>query len=653
MYARGEGWSPALLERDTALARLRARMGTRAPSFAERPLAPRFERLALLGTGSAGQVWRAYDRDLRREVALKILVGHAGMAALRAEAQSLAQLNHPNVVSVYDLVETAEGHALVMEFARGPTLREWLDQTTGQQRSRREALSMLVGIARGMAGMHNAGIVHRDIKPENVVLGELPRIVDFGLATSQSQADRTSVGTPAYLAPECLRGAPADARADVFSFGVLACEVLGGSRPFAGRTVTELLLSIAQDPADLSNVPWRDRHWIDTCLAKDPAKRWANASAVVELLETRLRRPRQLAWGAVAVSMVAVAAPAAFGALSRAQCVQGLQVSALPLHAATSPALSLNHDQLRGYLAVYRGVLEQVCAAPKTFTAARSCLASAKAHVNVVMGALATQEESQPNNWFALVADAPDPRECLQVQRDVVTTWRPGERAQWLQTFARARLSLFEGHPNEAQTTLKNLAEQAERAHDNEQAARARIAMGQRLQQAGTFAQAEEVLLAAREAALQGERPDVAAEAELHLVAVVGHGPAGTAKARELAAAARARMQGRTSPAFEARLEQNLGNVAQTAGEGRVALAHHRASLAGFLKLYGNAHYQTGAALITVGAALSSVGNADEAETFVRRGVEVTAATLGTLSPAYEEGLAALSIVQYQQHNFS
>ncbi|HTL34559.1 MAG TPA: protein kinase [Kofleriaceae bacterium] len=203
----------------------------------------------VLGSGGMGIVYRAYDPQLARSLAIKVVRRAGddtqGRARLVREAQALARLSHPNVCHVYDVGTEGEEVWLAMELIDGVQLRQW----AGERRQREEILSVLLGAAEGIAAAHNAGLVHRDIKPENVLVTRDSRaiVTDFGLARNEDAVNPNAstisadphltatgaiAGTPAYLAPEQLLGDPIDQRVDQFAWAVMAWELLTGSRPF-------------------------------------------------------------------------------------------------------------------------------------------------------------------------------------------------------------------------------------------------------------------------------------------------------------------------------------------------------------------------------------------------------------------------------------
>ncbi len=228
----------------------------------------RFPVLRRVGLGGMGVVYAAFDNELDRKVAIKLLrpgLGDDGTLLrdrLLREAKALARLSHPAIVQVYEAGEHDGQVYLAMEFVEGLTLRRWLEV---EPRSVRDVLDKFLQAGEGLAAAHAAGLVHRDFKPDNVVVGTdgRVRVLDFGLAlvgaegalVVEGELDRAAeldrltrtgalLGTPAYMAPEQLRGEPADARSDQFSFGVALYEALFGVRPFAGETFEQLSTAV-------------------------------------------------------------------------------------------------------------------------------------------------------------------------------------------------------------------------------------------------------------------------------------------------------------------------------------------------------------------------------------------------------------------------
>lgn len=260
--------------------------------------------LGLLGKGGMGEVYRAHDTRLARDVAIKVLP--ADVAAdperidrFRREARALAAISHPNIVTVYSVEQDGDVHFLTMELVEG----EGLDRLIAQQAMPLDrALQVAQAVVGALMAAHDKGIIHRDLKPANVVLSRsgTTKVLDFGLAKVRSSAvddARTQMateigvvlGTPAYMSPEQVSGLDVDCRTDMFSFGVLLYEMLTGVRPFAGRSPAELATSILRDaPAPLqslrSSVPLDIAGVVARCLEKDATARFVSMADVQRAL---------------------------------------------------------------------------------------------------------------------------------------------------------------------------------------------------------------------------------------------------------------------------------------------------------------------------------------------------------------------------------
>lgn len=270
-----------------------------------------YEILAPLGAGGMGEVFRALDPRLGREVAIKVLLPDFAadgerLKRFEQEARAVALLNHPNILHVYDTGLFEGMPYLVMELLEGETLR---DRMGGQPLPLRKALEIAIQIARGLAVAHDKGIIHRDLKPENIFV--LPdgrvKILDFGLAkllAAPSGETRTQafsvrsqltkvgavVGTAGYMSPEQVNGWTVDARSDLFSFGIIFWEMVSGRPPFHGNSVVETLHAILKDepaefPPQLSLPAALDRT-LRRCLEKHPKARFQSAQDLVFSLES-------------------------------------------------------------------------------------------------------------------------------------------------------------------------------------------------------------------------------------------------------------------------------------------------------------------------------------------------------------------------------
>ncbi len=262
----------------------------------------RHEIRARLGAGGMGEVYRAYDTRLQREVAIKVLGNRildrpGALQRVEQEARAVSALNHPNVVTLHDLGGDASFPYLVMELVEGDSVRQLLHGAWPLEL----LLHVAVQIADGLVAAHERGIVHRDLKPENVLVTRdwVAKIVDFGLAEfrvpatiaggGEDAVTRPLQGTAGYVPPEVLAGAPCDPRGDQFSFGAILYEMAAGTPPFAGAISLEALTrSLTTDPPPLAMVrpdlPADFIAAVERCLRKDPEERYASTRDLLEVL---------------------------------------------------------------------------------------------------------------------------------------------------------------------------------------------------------------------------------------------------------------------------------------------------------------------------------------------------------------------------------
>jgi serine/threonine protein kinase len=258
------------------------------------------EITALLGKGGMGEVYRARDLKLKREVAIKILPDEFSrdmdrVSRFQREAEVLASLNHPNIAAIHDLQEVAGTRYLVLELVEGETLA---DRILRGPVPVQEALKIAQEICQALEAAHEKGIIHRDLKPANVKItsdGKV-KVLDFGLAKTIQHAPANStlsnsptlsiaassagviLGTAAYMSPEQARGESTDARTDVFSFGCVLYEMLAGHQAFDGNTVSDILAGVLRVDPNFTLLPKnlspRIVEILRRCLEKHPKRRW-------------------------------------------------------------------------------------------------------------------------------------------------------------------------------------------------------------------------------------------------------------------------------------------------------------------------------------------------------------------------------------------
>jgi tetratricopeptide (TPR) repeat protein/predicted Ser/Thr protein kinase len=325
----------------------------------------RYVVLTPLGAGGMGVVVAAYDPELDRKVALKLLRDPRGGADARArllrEAQALAQLAHPNVVAVHDVGTVDERVYVAMEFIAGETLQGWLDRAP---RGWREVLRMALAAGDGLAAAHAAGLVHRDFKADNVMVGDdgRVRVMDFGLARATLSGEATPVGaaqvpggalgtaltrigalmgTPRTMAPEQWEGRETDARTDQFAFCVTLWEALHGAPPFAGDTLYALCHAVThgerRPPPPGSRAPAWLRHALDRGLSLAPDERWPTMAALLAALRDDPTRRRRWALAGASVALIAALGFAGWR-VDRGQRIAACEATATTIDEVWNPA---------------------------------------------------------------------------------------------------------------------------------------------------------------------------------------------------------------------------------------------------------------------------------------------------------------------------
>lgn len=394
----------------------------------------RYRSLRRIGAGGMGIVFEAHDTELDRPVALKLV--HASVAQssaaqerLRREAQAMARLSHPNVVTVYDVDSVHDRVFIAMELVRGTTMRAYV----GAQ-DWRHSLALLISAGRGLAAAHAASVIHRDFKPDNVLIGDdgSVRVGDFGLAertfdkailTSGSSPRMAAAGTAAYMAPERLHG-DSSALADQFAYCVSAYEVLEGVRPFPTAAEStphgHTSLEAASSPRrwTRSEIPARIRAVLDRGMRADPEARWPDLETLLQALADALGTRRKTFWIALALAVCGGTVLAVAAARTPAQAAAACEHDADTIREVWNPIVRASYLGTSNSLADatedvawfdrftdrWQSTARDVCAAPSSATASKTvrCLDDARTALAL---ALARTDRA---TWPVL----PDPRLC-------------------------------------------------------------------------------------------------------------------------------------------------------------------------------------------------------------------------------------------------
>lgn len=675
-------------------------IGARAESSfaAGTPLNPgdtigRYMILSLVGRGGMGEVFAAYDPDLERKVAIKLLrPGKAfdGRAAserqerLMREAQAMARVAHPNVIPVFDVGTFRDRIFIAMELVEGGTLRRWLRQ---KERGWREIVAMLREAGRGLAAAHQSGLVHRDFKPDNVLIGKdgRPRVTDFGLARP-SAPETTSIGTPgsanttgtdssagggtpAYMAPEQHAGHPADLRSDQYSFCVTLYEALYRQRWHEVRSTQAggqgkrgafALPTTGAVPGWVARIVFRG-------LSEDPAERYPTFDELLDELgkDPVARRRRRLA----SAGLVALVALAAFGAhrLSRREAMMcrgadaklagvwddAVKERAKQAFLATGKSYAaqtwaLTEKALDRYTHDWVAMHTEACEATRVrgeqaedvMSLRMICLDQSLSDVSALTRVLASADVGVVDRAAQAAAGLPSLSACSNVaalKAGVRLPDDPKLRAEiddLNRKMSEARAAQLTGKTREELTLASEVAAKAEALHYRPLQARALLLTGLALAKLGDNKRAEEHLR--RSVALAVAAGDVATEAEglAQLLFLVGYVDGRRDEAPwldELTRAALERLGG--SDKTETWRLNAVAAIASNAGDPERALALFRQAVETAQRVPGGEHYQLGTLLSNEAEALLLVGSNGEAEAALERAIAIEERTIGPQHP--------------------
>ncbi len=530
----------------------------------------RYVVLECVGTGAMSVVYAAYDPELDRKVALKVMRATSGHDRLLVEARAIAKLSHPNVVSVFD-ARVLEGDLfLAMELVNGPTLRQWLER---ERSGWRAALALVLQAARGLAAAHRAGIVHRDFKPENVLVGPeaLVKVVDFGLAMrareaaagdDASHADASAswplgitrtgsiVGTPLYMAPELMDGGVASPASDQFALCVVLHEALLGRRPFGATDFAGLRREKREGPSAAGELRGVPRVYVDAIrrgLAPHPDERWPSVDALVERLTRERTRAPTIAAGVLGIGLVGALAVRSAGAdpqpctggsdalaptwnaTARATAEDGMRSSGASTDVARAHALgridAWSDAWIDGWTRACRATRVDGVQTAELLDRRLACLERDRAEMGALVDLLARGEPDAVARAGEAVDALRDVATCDDTEALLRRAPEPPDSEPARATAARiaeARAHRFAGRYADAVELARVAVESAEAVGDRRMLARARVEHAHALAAAADASAAEDAFVQAIADASTTGADDVVAEGWVGLLAVVG-----------------------------------------------------------------------------------------------------------------------------------
>ena len=570
----------------------------------------RYLILGVLGSGGMGSVYAAHDPKLDRKVAIKVVRPTARMRErfadarkrLFGEAQALARLSHPNVVSVHDVGAYDEGVFIAMEYVDGVTLRRWPDEA---EPTWEQILDVFVAAGRGLAAAHDQDIVHRDFKPDNVMVDRSGRVcvLDFGLAVPEGEELATFEkrrGTPAYMAPERHNLQSSDARADQFSFCVALYEMIYQSRPFAGVKADEIAIQILRGrvrPPPAGPVPARIGKAIMRGLHRDPAERWPDMHQLIAALSggsARHKRGLVVALGGLALTAMAAwgvmgggadeceeaRAPvdAVWGAEQRQAVSDALTAAKQPFAEVTAERALVAMDR---YAAELGAAFTAVCATERSGRqpVQRACLSQRLAQLEATSTVFSTVDGVAPQFWMDAVTALSPVAYCDEADAAAFKDAIEHDRAaEILGELAKAQALMALGHNKDAEGLLRPLTEEVVELDWPGTEARVRLALAQLLSGQGDPDEALGQIRGSIEAAARAGSDPLLARAlieQAHHHALRGEADQALAVAPAARAALIRSGRGRES----ARLALTMGNAGFFAGKYDAAEKDYRDAL--------------------------------------------------------------------------
>jgi serine/threonine protein kinase/tetratricopeptide (TPR) repeat protein len=659
----------------------------------------RYEILERLGSGGMGVVFSARDPELDREVAIKLLYPTQAppgrrQQQLRREAQALARLNHPNVVTLLHIGEHRRQLYVVMERVDGQTLDAWLESGS---RSLPEILGVLYQAGQGLAASHAAGLVHCDVKPSNIMISPVAagdsgvgrvRVMDFGLARlavdDETEAEGEALlrpsprgsrpgsalrGTPAYMAPEQFDDAPAEPATDQFGFCVTAYEALMGTRPFPGETALERALAADGPPPPFlhrTGLSSRISSAIMRGLERDPADRWPTMQALLEQFEPTNWRRRRVLWGGLggcAVLLAAMLLSSPDPPCPRPEAVatwpvrRGEIVNAFAESGLTDPAVvDRTLSRLDAYRSDWMRRNAELCraASQSADTLAdlderRVCLDAALSRWSTVADVLARDDRAAlaAGNALALL---PELRQCDTPTNRLVSgglDLTDPKQIELHSELAAVETELVVGAYDTARRRILRLRDDAALPPDTRFTARLDVLEGRLESTVGNHAKARALLERGYFAAMAAEDRRLALSANLHLIAVYGLDLHDPEQARRWASFARSLVEVLDDPILEAELDLELADVARGEGDyvGAAEGCRRGLDLAATRDVPNRTVWGLHA---TLGSSLAAMGQLEEAIVHLQRAYDLRALDYGEGNPALSFQLHNLANVKAQ-----
>lgn len=635
----------------------------------------RYHVLRELGRGSMGIVLRAYDPELARPVAIKLLHDDASTRdLLRAEARALARLRHPNVVTVYDVIVSDRAMYVAMELVEGDTLRGFC-----RGKPMREILGACIRAGRGLGAAHDAGVIHRDFKPENVLCsaaGEV-RVSDFGLAKTVDEApDGTLCGTPAYMAPEILRRSPATVQSDQFSYCVAVFEMLTGTRPTGGDPDKPAKApGLARDAAPPASMPAHVFRALRRGLDRDPAARFPSLHALVDALAddpaARRRRFALLGGGALVAALAGVGVSqlassrvhgptctvdddALAWTAERKAAVSGAIARVSTEDTASRIAASLD-DYASAWLAARREACT-IASAPAAFDRRLACLDRGRRELSELVRVLADADAKLVGSAYEAIGRLRDPGSCATASAGEALPIDAVGRAlvdQGRATLDRAAALEYAGKLDEAEGLAAGIAAQLREADHPRLVGEALMIRARVDIDRGRHDRAETTLFEALHAAERGHDDALAAAIWVEIVMTTGAQKHRFDLALSNARAADAALV-RIEPGsdLQLRYDYTLGTLLLAHGN----LPEAKTRLEAGLAIAGSdarRRTQIGLLHIALCDVLRQLGTLAEARTHCTTGLDLVESTLGKDHLRVAIALSIVGTLAFSEHDLA